>query len=134
MICRRADSCCMQVGIRNPEVIGKGSERNTAAFFLTVLFSTSALAVAGQFLPGDWVRSLAAPELLIGQRTQRITVSILVQGFFVPYLTGGISIAVLAIGSSAPGLLQFAIDRFSLIDPTYRERARGHEAAHLLTG
>ena len=47
---------------QNPEVIGKGTERNTAAFFLTVLFSTSAVAVAGQFLPGDWVRVLPGAQ------------------------------------------------------------------------
>ncbi len=35
------------------------------------------------------------------------------QGFFVPYLTGGISIAVLAVGSTAPGLLQFFIDKYA---------------------
>jgi hypothetical protein len=46
----------------------------------------SVVAVAAQFLPGDW-------------------------GFFVPYLVGGISIAVLAIGSTAPGLLQFFIGK-----------------------
>ena len=56
------------------------------------------------------------------------------QGFFVPYLVGGISIAVLAVGSTAPGLLQFAIDRFSLVFPDYRERTTRHEAAHFLTG
>ncbi len=28
-----------------------------------------------------------------------------------PYLTGGISIAVLAVGSTAPGLLQFFINK-----------------------
>ncbi len=33
----------------------------------------------------------------------------LLQGFFVPYLTGGISIVVLALGSTAPGLLGFFI-------------------------
>lgn len=37
------------------------------------------------------------------------------QGFFVPYLVGGISIAVLAIGSTAPGLLQYAINQFSQV-------------------
>ena len=51
-----------------------------------------------------------------------------------PYLVGGISIAVLAVGSVAPGLLQFAIDRFSLVFPDYRERTTRHEAAHFLTG
>ena len=54
------------------------------------------------------------------------------QGFFVPYLTGGISIAVLAIGSTAPGFLQFFIDKFAQIFPDYRERVLRHEAAHLL--
>ena len=58
----------------------------------------------------------------------------MVQGFFVPYLVGGISIAVLAVGSTAPGLLQYAIDKFSLVFPDYRERTRRHEAAHFLTG
>lgn len=49
-----------------------------------------------------------------------------------PYLTGGISIVVLALGSTAPGLLGFAIDRFSSVFPDYRERVLGHEAAHFL--
>ncbi len=30
-----------------------------------------------------------------------------------PYLTGGISIAVLAVGSTAPGLLQFFINKYA---------------------
>ena len=34
-----------------------------------------------------------------------------------PYLTGGISIAVLAVGSTAPGLLEFAIGKFSALNP-----------------
>jgi hypothetical protein len=54
------------------------------------------------------------------------------QGFFVPYLTGGISIVVLAVGSTAPGLLQFAIDKFSQFYPDYRERVLRHEGAHFL--
>lgn len=49
-----------------------------------------------------------------------------------PYLTGGISIAVLAVGSTAPGLLEFAIGKFSSIFPDYRERVLRHEAAHFL--
>jgi len=40
-----------------------------------------------------------------------MTDSLCLQGFFVPYLTGGISIAVLAVGSTAPGLLQFFINK-----------------------
>ena len=39
---------------------------------------------------------------------------------------------VLALGSTAPGLLGFAIDRFSSVFPDYRERVLGHEAAHFL--
>lgn len=54
------------------------------------------------------------------------------QGFFVPYLVGGISLGVLAVGSVAPGLLQFAIDKFGQLQPDYRERVLRHEAAHFL--
>ena len=54
------------------------------------------------------------------------------QGFFVPYLTGGISIVVLALGSTAPGLLGVFINKFSTVFPDYRERVLGHEAAHFL--
>ncbi len=39
---------------------------------------------------------------------------------------GGISLVVLAVGSTAPGLLQFAIDKFSLIFPDYKERVIKH--------
>lgn len=49
-----------------------------------------------------------------------------------PYLTGGISIVVLALGSTAPGLLGFFINKFSAVFPDYRERVLGHEAAHFL--
>ncbi|CAL8463088.1 g2622 [Coccomyxa elongata] len=98
-----------RVGVLNPSGIGVASIRNDKAFLFTVVGVTSVLAVAAGFLPGDW-------------------------GFFVPYLTGGISIAVLAVGSTAPGLLQFFIDKFSSIYPDYRERVLRHEAAHLLAG
>eukprot|EP00889_Picochlorum_renovo_P004701 jgi/Picre1/31731/NNA_007082.t1 len=54
-------------------------------------------------------------------------------GFWGAYLTGGISIAVLAIGSTSPGVLQWAIDSFSKIFPDYKERVVKHEAAHILT-
>lgn len=33
---------------------------------------------------------------------------------------------VLAIGSTAPGLLQFAIDQFSQVFPDYKERVIRH--------
>lgn len=99
-----------QVGIKNPESIGKPSNQNDFQFLLAVVLSTSLLAtVAGATLPGDW-------------------------GFFVPYLLGGVSILTLAIGSTAPGLLQFAIDRFARLNPEYRERIARHEAAHFLIG
>ncbi len=41
---------------------------------------------------------------------------------------------MLAVGSTAPGLLQYVIDLFSQIWPDYRERVVRHEAAHLLLG
>lgn len=47
---------------------------------------------------------------------------------------GGISLVVLAVGSTAPGLLSFFIDKFSRIFPDYRERVLRHEAAHFLIG
>ncbi|KAK9853131.1 hypothetical protein WJX84_007348 [Apatococcus fuscideae] len=96
-----------RVGVKVPDSIGKLSVRNDAAFLITVVGTTSVVAVAAGFLPGDW-------------------------GFFVPYLTGGISIATLVIGSTAPGFLQFFIDKFAQVFPDYRERVLRHEAAHLL--
>lgn len=83
-----------------------------------MLLALSLLAPAGVFsvlavvlgqLPGDW-------------------------GFFGAYLTGGVVLAVLAVGSTAPGLLQGIIDKFSQLWPDYKERVVGHEAAHLLIG
>lgn len=41
---------------------------------------------------------------------------------------------VLAIGSTAPGLLQLAIDSFSLVFPDYKLRVVAHEASHFLAG
>eukprot|EP00891_Asterochloris_glomerata_P002802 jgi/Astpho2/2802/e_gw1.00050.156.1_t len=97
------------VGIKAPEAIAKPSVRNDAAFLGTTVLTTSVIAVAAGSLPGDW-------------------------GFFVPYLTGAICLVVLAVGSTAPGLLQVVIGKFSSVFPDYRERVLRHEAAHFLTG
>ena len=64
---------------------------------MTTVGVTSVGAVAASLLPGDW-------------------------GFFTSYLIGGISIAVLGIGSVAPGLLTVGTDFFSRVFPDYRER------------
>ena len=53
--CLPPDCCLLQVGIKNPEVIGKASVRNDALFLITVVLTTSAIAVPAQLLPGDWV-------------------------------------------------------------------------------
>jgi hypothetical protein len=98
-----------QVGVQQPEVIGVPSVRNDAAFLATVVGTTSVLALVLGQLPGDW-------------------------GFFGMYLSGGISIAVLAVGSVAPGLLQLPINAFSNVFPDYRDRVLRHEAAHFLVG
>lgn len=92
-----------RAGVRDPEAIGKPSVRNDAAFLGTTVITTSVLAtLAGVLLPGDW-------------------------GFFSSYLIGGVALAVLAVGSTAPGLLQFAIDRFSFVFPDYKDRTLRHE-------
>jgi hypothetical protein len=98
-----------QVGVKQPDAIGVPSVRNDAAFLATVVGTTSVLALVLGQLPGDW-------------------------GFFGMYLSGGISIAVLAVGSVAPGLLQLPINAFSNVFPDYRDRVLRHEAAHFLVG
>ena len=54
------------------------------------------------------------------------------QGFFVPYLAGGVSLVVLAVGSTAPGLLNFFTDKFQALFPDFRDRVLRHEAGHFL--
>jgi len=98
-----------QVGVQDPDKIGLPSVRNDAAFLGTVVFGSSALALVLGQLPGDW-------------------------GFFGMYLSGGLSIAVLGVGSVAPGLLQVPISLFSNVFPDYRDRVLRHEAAHFLVG
>ena len=98
-----------QIGIKEPEVIGVPSVRNDAAFLGAVVIGSSVLALVLGQLPGDW-------------------------GFFGMYLSGGISILVLAIGSTAPGLLQIPINAFSSLFPDFRDRVLRHEAAHFLIG
>ncbi|KAG2452402.1 hypothetical protein HYH02_002645 [Chlamydomonas schloesseri] len=98
-----------QVGIKSPDTIAVPSVRNDAAFLFSVVATTSVAAVAAGQLPGDW-------------------------GFFSSYLIGGITLVVLAIGSTAPGLLSVVIDRFSQLFPDYKDRVLKHEAAHFLLG
>lgn len=83
--------------------------KTVLSFSCTLAGVFSVLAVILGQLPGDW-------------------------GFFSSYLTGGVVLGVLAVGSTAPGLLQGIIDKFSQLWPDYRERVVGHEAAHLLIG
>lgn len=63
--------------------------------------------IIGVTLPGDW-------------------------GAFGSYLMGGVSLVVLAIGSTAPGLLKVGVDTVSRLNPEYMERIVKHEAAHFL--
>lgn len=95
------------LGIKNAENLAIPSVRNDAAFLFTVVGTTGFLGVLAGQLPGDW-------------------------GFFVPYLIGSISLIVLAVGSTSPGLLQAAIGGFSSFFPDYKERIARHEAAHFL--
>ena len=99
-----------QLGVQNPETIGRPSDANDFNFIVGVTMSTSLLAtVVGVTLPGDW-------------------------GAFGSYLIGGVALAVLAVGSTAPGLLRVAIDRFARVNPEYRRRIARHEAGHFLVG
>ena len=99
-----------QMGVKDSSAIARPSDANDFNFIVAVVMSTSFLAlIVGVVLPGDW-------------------------GAFGSYLIGGISLAVLAVGSTAPGLLAVAIDRFARIDPSYRDRIARHEAAHFLVG
>ncbi|KAM0971358.1 hypothetical protein ACFX13_019553 [Malus domestica] len=95
------------LGIKNAETLAVPSVRNDAAFLFTVVGTTGFLGLLAGQLPGDW-------------------------GFFVPYLLGSISLIVLGVGSTAPGLLQAAISGFSSFFPDYQERIARHEAAHFL--
>lgn len=95
------------LGIKNAENLAIPSVRNDAAFLTTVVGTTGALGTLAGQLPGDW-------------------------GFFVPYLIGSISLVVLAVGSTNPGLLQAAIGGFSTFFPDYQDRIARHEAAHFL--
>ncbi|ONI02018.1 hypothetical protein PRUPE_6G173100 [Prunus persica] len=95
------------LGIKNAETLAVPSVRNDAAFLFTVVGTTGFLGLLAGQLPGDW-------------------------GFFVPYLIGSISLVVLGVGSTAPGLLQAAISSFSSFFPDYQERIARHEAAHFL--
>jgi hypothetical protein len=45
---------------------------------------------------------------------------------------GGVSLVVLAVGSTAPGLLKVGVDTVSRLNPEYMERIVKHEAAHFL--
>jgi len=99
-----------QAGIKAPDAIARPSVRNDATFLTAVVGVTSVMAVVGgAVLPGQW-------------------------GFWATYGSGGIAIIVLAIGSTAPGLLEVFIDRFSQVFPDYKQRVVDHEAAHVLIG
>ena len=96
-----------QVGIKDPEAVARPSVRNDAAFLATVVGVSSVLAVLVGQLPGD-------------------------VGGFGAYLVGGVPIAVLAVGSVAPGLLTFFTNQASRLFPDYRDRVAAHEAGHFL--
>lgn len=98
-----------KMGIKEPSAVAIPSVRDDKAFLFTLVGVTSVVAVLGGLLPGDW-------------------------GFFVPYLSGGVVIVVLAVGSTAPGLLQVFTNFFKTAFPDFRERVLRHEASHFLIG
>jgi hypothetical protein len=99
-----------QMGVKDASSIGRPSDTNDFNFIVGVTLSTSLLAlIVGVTLPGDW-------------------------GAFGSYIIGGSSLVVLAIGSTAPGLLKVGIDKVARINPEYRNRIAKHEAAHFLVG
>ena len=109
------------MGIKNPEAIAVPSVRNDAAFLVTVTLTTSVAAViAGAVLPGDWgfftscEAHVCHPVPVLDSGTDPCPFPLFRQPVD---LIGGITLGVLAVGSTAPGLLQFAIDKFSLLQP-----------------
>jgi len=96
-------------GLQNPELLAVPSNADLQNFLFKVVAGVSVAAVAAGFLPGDW-------------------------GYFGQYFTGSLALVVLAVGSTAPGLLEVAIDRVNRLDAGYRRRLYRHEAAHFLVG
>ena len=98
-----------EVGLTDVDAkIGTPNNDADFNFIVTVTVTTSLLAVIiGVTLPGDW-------------------------GAFGSYLMGGVSLVVLAVGSTAPGLLKVGVDTVSRLNPGYMERIVKHEAAHFL--
>jgi len=98
-----------EVGLTDVDAkIGTPNNGADFNFIVTVTVTTSLLAVIiGVTLPGDW-------------------------GAFGSYLMGGVSLVVLAVGSTAPGLLKVGVDTVSRLNPEYMERIVKHEAAHFL--
>lgn len=98
-----------QMGIKQPDKMAIPSNRNDLAFLVSTVGFFSVLALLLGQLPGDW-------------------------GFFGQYLSGSMILVVMGIGSTAPGILQVAIDQFSQVFPDYKQRVTQHEAAHFLVG
>ncbi|KAK9230538.1 hypothetical protein WN944_023509 [Citrus x changshan-huyou] len=111
------------LGIKNAENLAIPSVRNDAAFLFTVVGITGFLGVLAGQLPGPL--DISSSVFVADTCSQD-------WGFFTPYLIGSISLVVLAVGSTSPGLLQAAIQGFSSFFPDYQERVARHEAAHFL--